>query len=45
QYASSFDEAVSRTVAQAADGDAILTLGAGSVSQAASMVLEALARA
>jgi UDP-N-acetylmuramate--alanine ligase len=45
QYASSFDEAVSRTVAQAADGDAILTLGAGSVSQAASMVLEALAKA
>jgi UDP-N-acetylmuramate--alanine ligase len=45
QYAASFDEAVSRTVAQAADGDVIVTLGAGSVSQAASMVLEALAKA
>jgi UDP-N-acetylmuramate--alanine ligase len=42
QYAASFEEAVSRTVAQAADGDVILTLGAGSVSQAAAMVLEAL---
>jgi len=44
QYASSFDEAVSRTVAQAGEGDVILTLGAGSVSQAAPMVLEALAK-
>jgi UDP-N-acetylmuramate--alanine ligase len=42
QYAASFEEAVNRTVAQAADGDVILTLGAGSVSQAAGMVLEAL---
>jgi UDP-N-acetylmuramate--alanine ligase len=42
QYAASFEEAVSRTVAQAADGDVIVTLGAGSVSQAAGMVLEAL---
>src|SRR6202020_399070 len=30
QYASSFEEAVSRTVAKAAEGDVILTLGAGS---------------
>jgi UDP-N-acetylmuramate--alanine ligase len=45
EYASSFEEAVSRTVAQAADGDVILTLGAGSVSQAAAMVLDALAKA
>jgi UDP-N-acetylmuramate--alanine ligase len=44
QYAASFDEAISRTVAQAADGDIILTLGAGSVSQASSQVLEALAK-
>jgi UDP-N-acetylmuramate--alanine ligase len=42
QYAASFEEAVNRTVAQAADGDVIVTLGAGSVSQAAGMVLEAL---
>jgi UDP-N-acetylmuramate--alanine ligase len=44
QYAASFDEAISRTVAEAADGDIILTLGAGSVSQASPLVLEALAR-
>jgi UDP-N-acetylmuramate--alanine ligase len=42
EYAASFEEAVNRTVAQAADGDVIVTLGAGSVSQAAGMVLEAL---
>lgn len=42
QYAYSFEEAVQRAVADAADGDVILTLGAGSVSQAAGMVLEAL---
>jgi UDP-N-acetylmuramate--alanine ligase len=42
QYAASFEEAISRTVAQAKDGDVIVTLGAGSVSQAAGMVLEAL---
>ena len=42
QYASSFDEAVHRAVAQAADGDVILTLGAGSVSHAAALVLEEL---
>ena len=45
QYAASFEEAVSRTVAQAKDGDVIMTLGAGSVSQAASMVLDALGSA
>ena len=44
QYAASFEEAVSRAVAQAAAGDVILTLGAGSVSQASGMVLEALAK-
>src|ERR1700678_3961493 len=44
QYAPSFDEAISRTVAHATDGDIILTLGAGSVSQASPLVLEALAR-
>ena len=43
EYAPSFDQAVSRVVAQAASGDVIVTLGAGSVSQAAGMVLEALA--
>src|SRR6202042_714274 len=32
QYAASFEEAVSRTVAEAVAGDVILTLGAGSVS-------------
>jgi UDP-N-acetylmuramate--alanine ligase len=42
QYAASFDEAISRTVASAVDGDVIITLGAGSVSQAAPRVLEAL---
>ena len=42
QYASSFEEAVHRAIAQAADGDVILTLGAGSVSHAAAQVLEEL---
>jgi UDP-N-acetylmuramate--alanine ligase len=42
QYAASFDEAVHRAVAQAADGDVILTLGAGSVSHAAALVIEEL---
>jgi UDP-N-acetylmuramate--alanine ligase len=42
QYAASFDEAISRTVAGTADGDVIITLGAGSVSQAAPRVLDAL---
>jgi UDP-N-acetylmuramate--alanine ligase len=44
QYASSFEEAVNRAVGQSAAGDVIVTLGAGSVSQAAALVLEALAR-
>jgi UDP-N-acetylmuramate--alanine ligase len=43
QYAASFEDAINRTLAQSAEGDVILTLGAGSVSQAAGMVLEALA--
>ena len=42
QYAASFEEAVQRTVAQAGEGDVIVTLGAGSVSQTAGLVLEAL---
>jgi UDP-N-acetylmuramate--alanine ligase len=42
QYAASFEEAVSRTVAQASEGDVVVTLGAGSVSQASGMLLEAL---
>jgi UDP-N-acetylmuramate--alanine ligase len=41
-YASSFDEAARAVCAQAHDGDMILTLGAGSVSQLAPMVLETL---
>jgi UDP-N-acetylmuramate--alanine ligase len=44
EYAASFEEAISRTAANAEDGDVIVTLGAGSVSQAAAMVLEALAK-
>jgi UDP-N-acetylmuramate--alanine ligase len=42
QYASSFEEAAHRAVARAADGDVIVTLGAGSVSHAAALVLEEL---
>jgi UDP-N-acetylmuramate--alanine ligase len=42
QYAASFEEAVHRAAAQAAGGDVILTLGAGSVSHAAALVLEEL---
>jgi UDP-N-acetylmuramate--alanine ligase len=41
-YASSFDEAATAVCAQAHDRDMILTLGAGSVSQLAPMVLEKL---
>jgi len=41
-YASSFDEAATAVCAQAHTGDMILTLGAGSVSQLAPMVLEKL---
>ena len=43
-YASSFDEAATAVCAQAHDGDMILTLGAGSVSQLAPMVLETLGK-
>ncbi len=42
QYASSFAEAVSSAAAVAQDGDMILTLGAGSVSQLGPMILEKL---
>ena len=41
-YASSFAEAVSAATAAAHDGDMILTLGAGSVSQLGPMILEKL---
>src|SRR5579864_3744651 len=42
RYVSSFEEAVSATTAEACEGDMILTLGAGSVSQLGPMVLETL---
>ncbi len=42
QYAPSFEKAVKLSVAEAGEGDVILTLGAGSVSQAAGLVLDAL---
>jgi UDP-N-acetylmuramate--alanine ligase len=42
EYAASVDEAVERLVSQARDGDLIMTLGAGSVSQAGAAVLERL---
>jgi len=41
-YAGSFDDAVLAATANAAEGDMILTLGAGSVSQLAPMLLEKL---
>ncbi len=41
-YAPSMDEAVERLAADARPGDLLLTLGAGSVSQAAAMLLERL---
>jgi UDP-N-acetylmuramate--alanine ligase len=41
-YAGSFEDAVTGTAANARDGDMILTLGAGSVSQLGPMVLEKL---
>ncbi|MBB6142275.1 UDP-N-acetylmuramate--alanine ligase [Silvibacterium bohemicum] len=43
EYASSAEEAVDRVVARAEEGDVILTLGAGSVSGIAPLVLEKLA--
>ena len=41
-YAGSFEDAVTAATANARDGDMILTLGAGSVSQLGSMLLEKL---
>ena len=43
RHAASFAEAARRAAARAHSGDAILTLGAGTVSQVAPLVLEALA--
>jgi UDP-N-acetylmuramate--alanine ligase len=42
QFAPDFASAVASAVSQAADGDLILTLGAGSVSQLAPQILAAL---
>ncbi len=42
KYASSFDEAISAAIENAHEGDMILTLGAGSVSQIGPMLLEKL---
>ncbi|HEX8814193.1 MAG TPA: UDP-N-acetylmuramate--L-alanine ligase [Terriglobales bacterium] len=42
-YVSSFEEAAKMVVERAGDGDMILTLGAGNVSQLGSMILEKLA--
>jgi UDP-N-acetylmuramate--alanine ligase len=42
QYVSSFADAVSSAAAAAEDGDMILTLGAGSVSQVGPMIVERL---
>jgi UDP-N-acetylmuramate--alanine ligase len=44
KYAASAEEAVAEVVARAQDGDAIVTLGAGNVSQIAPLVLEKLNR-
>ena len=44
RYVSSFAEAVSSAFAAAQDGDMILTLGAGSVSQLGPMILEKLGK-
>jgi UDP-N-acetylmuramate--alanine ligase len=44
EYAASVEEAVERLVGTARDGDLIMTLGAGSVSQAGAVLLERLAR-
>jgi UDP-N-acetylmuramate--alanine ligase len=43
EYAASMAEAVDALVHEAKSGDVILTLGAGSVSQAGPMLLDALA--
>ncbi|AXC11577.1 UDP-N-acetylmuramate--alanine ligase [Acidisarcina polymorpha] len=42
EYAASFEEAADRAAAAAREGDAVLTLGAGSVSQIAGMVISRL---
>jgi UDP-N-acetylmuramate--alanine ligase len=42
EYAASSDEAIGRAVERAREGDAILTLGAGNVSQLAPVVVERL---
>jgi UDP-N-acetylmuramate--alanine ligase len=42
QYASSFADAVRAVVAAASEGDMILTLGAGSISQLGPLILEKL---
>jgi len=42
QYVSSFADAASSAAAAARDGDMILTLGAGSVSQLGPMILQEL---
>jgi UDP-N-acetylmuramate--alanine ligase len=42
EYAANFAEAAERLAAKAQDGDVIITLGAGNVSQAGAVVLEAL---
>ena len=44
EYAASVDEAVGRLVDRAGEGDLVMTLGAGSVSQAGAVVLERLGR-
>ena len=44
RYAASVDEAVAALVREARPGDLLLTLGAGSVSGIAPLLLEALAR-
>jgi UDP-N-acetylmuramate--alanine ligase len=41
-YAASADEAISRALARAKEGDVILTLGAGNVSHLAPIVVERL---
>jgi UDP-N-acetylmuramate--alanine ligase len=43
EYAASVEEAVERLVSHAQEGNLILTMGAGSVSQAGAVVLERLA--
>jgi len=42
EYGGSFEEAVAKLVSEARDGDVILTMGAGNVSQASGMLMDAL---